>query len=81
MIGKVNGRYATAEYLPVVYLKNSIDRKMLTALYNLADVALISSLKEGINLQAMEFIASQNAKECGVLVYSEFAGYVSQLAN
>ncbi|GMF10691.1 unnamed protein product [Phytophthora lilii] len=74
LVGRVNGRFGTAEYCPVRYLKQSIDHDQLVALYNCADVAIVSSIKEGINLQAMEFIAAQKKSCHGVLVYSEFAG-------
>jgi trehalose 6-phosphate synthase len=76
LVGRVNGRFGTAEYCPVRYLKQSIDHDQLVALYNCADVAIVSSIKEGINLQAMEFIATQKKSCHGVLVYSEFAGCV-----
>lgn len=79
LVGRVNGRFGTAEYCPVRYLKRSIDHDQLVALYNVADVAIISSIKEGINLQAMEFIAAQNETCNGVLVYSEFAGYATHV--
>uniref|UniRef100_A0AAV1V7E4 Trehalose-phosphatase n=1 Tax=Peronospora matthiolae TaxID=2874970 RepID=A0AAV1V7E4_9STRA len=77
LVGRVNGRFGTAEYCPVRYLKQSIDHDQLVALYNCADVAIVSSIKEGINLQAMEFIAAQKKSCRGVLVYSEFAGCAS----
>ncbi|EEY58496.1 trehalose-phosphatase, putative [Phytophthora infestans T30-4] len=76
-VGRVNGRFGTAEYCPVRYLKQSIEHSQLVALYNCADVAIVSSIKEGINLQAMEFIAAQKKSCHGVLVYSEFAGCAS----
>ncbi|TMW67724.1 hypothetical protein Poli38472_007396 [Pythium oligandrum] len=77
LVGRVNGKFGTAEYTPVRYLKRSIDHDQLVALYNAADVAIVSSIKEGINLQAMEFIAAQKENCHGVLVYSEFAGCAS----
>ncbi|CAH0480132.1 unnamed protein product [Peronospora belbahrii] len=77
LVGRVNGQFGTAEYCPVRFLKQSIDHDQLVALYNCADVAIVSSIKEGINLQAMEFIAAQKKNCHGVLVYSEFAGCAS----
>ncbi|KAI9919025.1 hypothetical protein PsorP6_011552 [Peronosclerospora sorghi] len=77
LVGRVNGRFGTAEYCPVRYLKQTIDHDQLVALYSCADVAIVSSIKEGINLQAMEFIAAQKKSCHGVLVYSEFAGCAS----
>jgi trehalose-6-phosphate synthase len=75
LVGRVNGRFGTAEYCPIRYLKREIEHEELVALYNVAEVAIITSIKEGINLQAMEFIAAQKESCHGVLVYSEFAGY------
>lgn len=77
LVGRVNGKFATAEYTPVRYLQRTIEHDQLVALYNTADVGIISSIKEGINLQAMEFIAAQKESCGGVLVYSEFAGCAS----
>uniref|UniRef100_K3W4W4 Uncharacterized protein n=1 Tax=Globisporangium ultimum (strain ATCC 200006 / CBS 805.95 / DAOM BR144) TaxID=431595 RepID=K3W4W4_GLOUD len=77
LVGRVNGKFGTAEYTPVRYLQRSIDHDQLVALYNSADVGIITSIKEGINLQAMEFIAAQKDTCRGVLVYSEFAGCAS----
>ena len=81
LVGHVNGRFGRADYCPVHYLKHTLTRVEKLALYSLADVALVASVREGINLSAMEFVAVQNAfAECerrydpGVLVYSEFAG-------
>lgn len=74
LVGRVNGKFGTAEYCPVRYLQRTIEHDQLVALYNSADVGMVSSIKEGINLQAMEFIAAQKESCGGVLVYSEFAG-------
>ena len=75
MVGRINGRFGAPEYCPILYLRNMLSQPRLTALYSIADVAVVSSLKEGINLQAMEFIAAQHdSSNPGVLVYSEFAG-------
>ncbi|GLD98062.1 hypothetical protein PINS_up019285 [Pythium insidiosum] len=77
LVGRINGRFGTAEYCPIRYLKRSIAHDQLVALYSAADVCIVSSIKEGINLQAMEFIATQKDNCHGVLVYSEFAGCAS----
>ncbi|GMF53353.1 unnamed protein product [Phytophthora fragariaefolia] len=74
LVGRVNGRFGTAEYCPVRYLKQSIDHDQLVALYNCADVAIVSSIKEGINLQAMEFIAAQK-KNC----HGEWFGHLPRV--
>jgi len=81
LVGHVNGRFGRADYVPVHYVKRTLDENEVKALYAAADVALICSVREGINLWAMEFVAAQSARledrAPGVLVYSEFAGCAS----
>eukprot|EP00611_Tribonema_gayanum_P021695 TRINITY_DN4221_c0_g1_i4.p1 TRINITY_DN4221_c0_g1~~TRINITY_DN4221_c0_g1_i4.p1 ORF type:complete len:750 (-),score=199.55 TRINITY_DN4221_c0_g1_i4:3086-5335(-) len=74
LVGRVNGRYGKSDYCPVIYVKRALPRLQLIALQALADVALVTSIREGVNLGAMEFIACQQESRQGVLVYSEFAG-------
>jgi trehalose 6-phosphate synthase/phosphatase len=74
LVGDINGKYGTPEHCPVRYLKRALSVDECVGLYHLADVAVMNSIKEGINLRAMEFIASQEPDNPGVLVYSEFAG-------
>ncbi|CAM9298393.1 unnamed protein product, partial [Chrysoparadoxa australica] len=77
LVGRVNGRFGCADYNPVHYVKQRLGHAEVRALHALADVALVTSLREGINLSAMEFIACQQETRQGVLVYSEFAGCAS----
>ncbi len=74
LVGRVNGRFGYADYCPCHYIKKRITRREIIALNILADVALVCSLREGINTTAMEFVACQKENDPGVLVYSEFAG-------
>jgi len=73
LVGRVNGRFATATWSPIRYLYRSVDQKRLCALYRDADVALITPLRDGMNLVAKEFIACQ-VGDPGVLVLSKLAG-------
>ncbi len=77
LVGRVNGRFGYADYIPCHYMKRRILRREIIALNALADVALVCSIREGINTSAMEFVASQQEGNPGVLVYSEFAGCAS----
>jgi len=86
LVGHVNGRFGRADYVPVHYVKRALGDDEVLALYTIADVALVASVREGINLSAMEFVACQSALQNptnasrpapGVLVYSEFAGCAS----
>lgn len=79
LVGSLNGRYGSTDHCPVRYIRRPLPREELAALYALADVALVTSLREGINLRAMEFVLCQRYRHEGVLVYSEFAGCASSL--
>ena len=79
MVGRINGRFSTAAWQPIHYLYNRVDPVELSALYRLASVALVTPLRDGMNLVAKEYCASQVEAD-GVLVLSEFAGAAEQLA-
>ena len=78
-IGRINGLFATLEWRPVAYQYRSLDRHALIALYDLADVGLITPLRDGMNLVSKEFVASQPPEHPGVLILSEMAGAASEL--
>ncbi len=73
LVGNVNGRFATASWSPIRYLYRSLTPERLAALYRDADVALVTPLRDGMNLVAKEFVASQ-VNQPGVLVLSSLAG-------
>jgi trehalose-6-phosphate synthase len=80
LVGEVNGDLGTPEWQPVVYLRRSIERTELAALYAAADVAWVTPLRDGMNLVAKEFVACQRGRS-GVLVLSEFAGAAQELGE
>ncbi len=73
LVGRVNGRFATATWSPIRYLYRTLTPDRLAALYRDADVALITPLRDGMNLVAKEYVACQ-VGEPGVLVLSQLAG-------
>jgi len=73
LVGQVNGRFATATWSPIRYLYRSVSPERLAAIYRDAEVALVTPLRDGMNLVAKEFVASQ-VKDPGVLVLSQLAG-------
>ena len=73
LIGELNGRFATAAWSPIRYLYRSITPERLAALYRDADVGLVTPLRDGMNLVAKEYVASQ-VNDPGVLVLSRLAG-------
>ncbi len=78
MVGRINGQYASGWHMPVWYMFNALDRRELVAHYRAADIALVTPLRDGLNLVAKEFVASRVAGD-GVLVLSPFAGAAEQL--
>jgi trehalose 6-phosphate synthase/phosphatase len=73
LVGRVNGRFATSSWSPIRYLYRSLPAERLCALYREADVALVTPLRDGMNLVAKEYVACQT-EERGVLVLSSMAG-------
>lgn len=78
MVSAINGKFAQTHWVPIHYIFRSVDRTELVSLYRAADVALITPLKDGMNLVAKEYCAC-NITEEGVLIMSEFAGAAAQL--
>ncbi|KAG9149134.1 hypothetical protein Leryth_010725 [Lithospermum erythrorhizon] len=74
----INGRFGTWSMVPIHHLDRSLEFHALCALYAVTDVALVTSLRDGMNLVSYEFVACQGAKK-GVLILSEFAGAAQSL--
>jgi trehalose 6-phosphate synthase/phosphatase len=79
-VGQINGRFGSVDWVPIVYQYRSVPFTELVALYNLADVALITPLRDGMNLVAKEYIASKPDGN-GVLILSEMAGAARELGE
>ena len=69
--GRVNGKYGEASWTPIRYVNRAHSRSALVGLYRSADVALVTPLRDGMNLVAKEYVAAQDP---GVLILSRFAG-------
>jgi len=80
LVGEVNGDFGTPEWQPVVYLRRSINKTELAALYSAADVAWVGPLRDGMNLVAKEYVACQHGRG-GMLILSEFAGAAQELGE
>jgi trehalose 6-phosphate synthase/phosphatase len=78
-IGTINGRFSTISWQPLIYRYNHTPFKDLVALYQVADAALITPLRDGMNLVAKEYVASSLGR--GVLILSELAGAASELSE
>jgi trehalose 6-phosphate synthase len=77
-VSEINGRYGEPGWMPVHYIHRSLDRPELLAYYRAADIALVTPLKDGMNLVAKEYCAARVNND-GVLILSEFAGAAFQL--
>src|SRR3546814_15734421 len=74
LAGRINGRYAEFDWMPVRYLKRSFTRNQLAGFYRVARVGLVTPLRDGMNLVAKEYVAAQDGADPGVLVLTRFAG-------
>lgn len=72
--GRVMGRFAEIDWQPLNYVKRAYGQSTLAGLYRTARVGLVTPLRDGMNLVAHEYIASQDPEDPGVLVLSIFAG-------
>jgi trehalose 6-phosphate synthase/phosphatase len=80
LISKINGRLGSLEWTPVIYQYRALDFTQLCGLYAAADVALVTPIRDGMNLVAKEFVASRSDKR-GVLILSEGAGAANELGE
>ena len=79
--GHVNGELADVDWVPIRYLNKSFGRRTLFGFLRLAQVGLVTPLRDGMNLVAMEYLASQPPNDPGVLVLSRFAGAAEHLPD
>jgi trehalose 6-phosphate synthase len=77
--GRINGTYGDLDSQPVRYLNRRFRQDTLFGFYRASKVALVTPLRDGMNLVAKEFVASQDAENPGVLVLSRFAGAAVEL--
>jgi trehalose 6-phosphate synthase len=77
--GRINGEFAEVDWVPIRYVNQGYPREALAGFYRASDVALITPLRDGMNLVAKEYVASQDPEDPGVLILSRFAGAAHQL--
>ncbi|MCC2546400.1 bifunctional alpha,alpha-trehalose-phosphate synthase (UDP-forming)/trehalose-phosphatase [Hymenobacter sp. BT175] len=80
LVGRINGTYRTLTWNPIQYFYRSFSLEELSAMYCVADVALVTPMRDGMNLVAKEFVASQTQQR-GVLILSERAGAARELSD
>jgi len=79
-VEQINWKYRVGAWVPIIYIRQHLDPPVLYALYRLARFCLVSSLHDGMNLVAKEFVAA-NVEEDGVLLLSQFTGAARQLRD
>lgn len=80
LVGEINGEFGTPEWTPLVYIRRSVPRPELVALYAAADVGWVTPLRDGMNLVAKEYVACQRGG-AGLLLLSEFAGAAAEMGE
>jgi len=80
LVAEISGEFGTPEWTPIVHMLRAVSRSELAALYAAADVAWITSLRDGMNIVAKEYVACQS-RDPGVLIVSEFAGVAQELGE
>jgi len=79
--GRINGRFAETDWVPIRYLNKGVPRKPLMGFFRKASVGLVTPLRDGMNLVAKEFIAAQDSENPGMLVLSDLAGAARELTD
>jgi trehalose 6-phosphate synthase len=79
--GRINGAHADIDWVPIRYVNQGYDRDILAGIYRCAKMALVTPLRDGMNLVAKEYVAAQDPDDPGVLILSRFAGAAEQLTE
>jgi trehalose 6-phosphate synthase/phosphatase len=80
LVGQINGRFCSPRWTPVSYMYRSLPFEKLLPLYAAADVALVTPVRDGMNLVAKEYVAAR-ADDSGVLILSGTAGAVAEMGE
>ncbi len=80
LVGRINGKFGRVNWSPIHYFYRSFPLEALSAFYRMADVALVTPLRDGMNLVCKEYIASKIDQQ-GVLILSEMAGSAKELSD
>jgi len=79
--GRINGAYAEPDWTPLRYLNRSFGQRALTGFFRASRVGLVTPFRDGMNLVAKEYVASQDGTDPGVLILSCFAGAARELSG
>lgn len=79
--GRINGRFAETDWVPIRYLNKGVERKPLMGFFRRSAVALVTPIRDGMNLVAKEFVAAQDPEDPGMVVLSSLAGAARELTD
>ena len=80
LVGNINGRHGTFDWYPIAYFYHSYPVEEITALYNIADICLVTPMRDGMNLVCKEYVACRHNLN-GILILSEMAGASKELID
>ena len=80
-VGQINGRYGEPSWTPIRYVNKPYSRSALAGLFRCSRAALVTPLRDGMNLVAKEYVAAQDPEDPGVLILSRFAGAAVECAT
>ncbi len=81
MVGETNGQYSELDWVPLRYITRPVKRATIAGFFRIARVAVVTPLRDGMNLVAKEFVAAQPVNDPGVLILSQFAGAAEELTE
>ncbi len=81
IVGDTNGRYSEFDWTPLRYMTRAVKRDTLAGFFRLSRMAVVTPLRDGMNLVAKEYIAAQDPEDPGVLILSRFAGAAEELTE
>src|SRR6202044_4049354 len=79
IVGDTNGRYSEFDWTPLRYMTRAVKRDTLAGFFRLSRLAVVTPLRDGMNLVAKEYVSAQDPEDPGVLVLSRFAGAAQEL--
>lgn len=77
--GRINGQYTELDWVPLFYINKLFRHRRLAAICRLSRVALVTPLRDGMNMVAKEYVAAQHPEDPGVLVLSRFSGAAEEM--
>lgn len=81
IVGDTNGRFSEFDWVPIRYMTRTMSRRTIAGFYRIARIALVTPLRDGMNLVAKEFVAAQDPADPGVLILSQFAGAAEEMKD